>query len=230
MEALMAECVLAARKANVDDTVLASLQQSFPEFDWAQRSAYNLERMTRVFGPDHLNVAQAQWLVGTTLAARVSGGAPASVATEAEAQLRAALETVRSSLGLEHSLIGIYLVPLSQLLVDVDRASEIEEETRVGFEVSKRKRGATHPVTLRLGVELGACAAAAGQFVEAEELLSECRTHLNVALPVGRNDLRRAALNTARLYEGWNRAQPNAERAERAVAWRAKSSDAPTND
>lgn len=46
MEALFAECVLAARRAGVDTQVLSSLQQSTPEIDWAAQAAYNLERMT----------------------------------------------------------------------------------------------------------------------------------------------------------------------------------------
>jgi len=45
IEALTAECVLGARRAGVDDKVLASLNKSDPGFDWPQRSAYNFERM-----------------------------------------------------------------------------------------------------------------------------------------------------------------------------------------
>lgn len=45
LEALSAECLLAGRLAGVEDEVLASLDASHPGFDWAQRSAYNLERM-----------------------------------------------------------------------------------------------------------------------------------------------------------------------------------------
>jgi 3-hydroxyisobutyrate dehydrogenase-like beta-hydroxyacid dehydrogenase len=45
MEALSAECFLAARKAGVDEAVLASLTDSDPELHWARRGAYNLERM-----------------------------------------------------------------------------------------------------------------------------------------------------------------------------------------
>lgn len=45
LEALTAECVLAARKAGVEGKVLASLQKSDPGLDWTGRSAYNLERM-----------------------------------------------------------------------------------------------------------------------------------------------------------------------------------------
>jgi 3-hydroxyisobutyrate dehydrogenase-like beta-hydroxyacid dehydrogenase len=45
-EALTAECILAARRAGVEDQVLASLQQSDPGFDWVARSRYNLERMS----------------------------------------------------------------------------------------------------------------------------------------------------------------------------------------
>ncbi|UUX48477.1 DUF1932 domain-containing protein [Nisaea acidiphila] len=44
MEALTAECVLAAVRAGVDEEVLASLQASNPEIDWKARSSYNFER------------------------------------------------------------------------------------------------------------------------------------------------------------------------------------------
>lgn len=45
LEALTTECLLAARRAGVEDAVLASLQASDPGFDWRARGAYNLERM-----------------------------------------------------------------------------------------------------------------------------------------------------------------------------------------
>ncbi|SFY36160.1 3-hydroxyisobutyrate dehydrogenase [Paracoccus pantotrophus] len=45
LEALSAECLLAARRAGVEEAVLASLQDSDPGWDWTARSAYNLERM-----------------------------------------------------------------------------------------------------------------------------------------------------------------------------------------
>lgn len=45
LEALTAECVLAARRAGVEKQVLASLQASDPGIDWTARSSYNLERM-----------------------------------------------------------------------------------------------------------------------------------------------------------------------------------------
>ena len=45
MEALFAECLLAARRADVEGRVLASLQASNPQTDWPRQAAYNLERM-----------------------------------------------------------------------------------------------------------------------------------------------------------------------------------------
>ena len=45
IEALSAECVLAARRAGVEEAVLESLNASDPAIDWRARSAYNLERM-----------------------------------------------------------------------------------------------------------------------------------------------------------------------------------------
>ncbi|KRA47603.1 DUF1932 domain-containing protein [Devosia sp. Root635] len=46
IEAVTAECMLAARKAGVEGAVLASLERSDPKIDWAARSTYNIERMT----------------------------------------------------------------------------------------------------------------------------------------------------------------------------------------
>jgi 3-hydroxyisobutyrate dehydrogenase len=46
LEALSMECFLAARRAGVEENVLASLRESFPALDWAKMAEYNLERMT----------------------------------------------------------------------------------------------------------------------------------------------------------------------------------------
>ena len=45
IEALSAECVLAASEAGVLDEVVASLDASWPGADWAGRADYNLDRM-----------------------------------------------------------------------------------------------------------------------------------------------------------------------------------------
>ena len=45
LEALVCECVLAGQKAGVIDTVLATLDHTYPGFDWPARSAYMLERV-----------------------------------------------------------------------------------------------------------------------------------------------------------------------------------------
>ncbi|RHW19227.1 NAD(P)-dependent oxidoreductase [Sphingomonas gilva] len=45
IEALSAECVLAAEAAGVRDAVIASLDASWPGADWARRFDYNLDRM-----------------------------------------------------------------------------------------------------------------------------------------------------------------------------------------
>lgn len=44
IEALVLECVLSGRKAGISDTVLDSLEVTFPGFNWKKRSAYMLER------------------------------------------------------------------------------------------------------------------------------------------------------------------------------------------
>ena len=45
LEALVCECVLAGHKAGVIETVLDSLDDTYPGFDWRKRSAYMLERV-----------------------------------------------------------------------------------------------------------------------------------------------------------------------------------------
>lgn len=45
MEALMAECAVASRKAGVSEYVFASLDRSYPGIDWLAKCTYNLERM-----------------------------------------------------------------------------------------------------------------------------------------------------------------------------------------
>ncbi len=45
MEALVAECFLSARRAGVDEEVIASLEASDPDIEWRKRGAYALGRM-----------------------------------------------------------------------------------------------------------------------------------------------------------------------------------------
>lgn len=47
MEALTAECLLTARQFGIEDTIIASLDGSFPGFDWMKRGGYNLQRMAQ---------------------------------------------------------------------------------------------------------------------------------------------------------------------------------------
>lgn len=79
LEALTAECFLAARRAGVEVEVLASLEASDPDIAWRKRGSYNLERMiahgTRRASemrevavtladlglPNHMSAASAEW-------------------------------------------------------------------------------------------------------------------------------------------------------------------------
>lgn len=79
LEAITAECFLAARRAGVEAAVLNSLRSSDPDVDWGARAAYNLGRMMahgtrraaemrevaatlRELGlPDQMAVATATW-------------------------------------------------------------------------------------------------------------------------------------------------------------------------
>lgn len=45
LEALVAECFLSARRAGVEQQVIASLEASDPDIAWRKRGAYNIERM-----------------------------------------------------------------------------------------------------------------------------------------------------------------------------------------
>jgi len=46
LEALVLECVLAARTAGIDQEVMESLEKTYPGFDWHGRAAYMMERVT----------------------------------------------------------------------------------------------------------------------------------------------------------------------------------------
>ncbi|WP_238368712.1 DUF1932 domain-containing protein [Mesobacterium pallidum] len=46
IEALTLECMLAARRAGVEDNVLQSLGVTYPGIDWPAKTAYNIERTT----------------------------------------------------------------------------------------------------------------------------------------------------------------------------------------
>jgi 3-hydroxyisobutyrate dehydrogenase-like beta-hydroxyacid dehydrogenase len=45
LEALFAECLIAAQRADVTEEILASLAESFPAYDWSDRGDYALDRM-----------------------------------------------------------------------------------------------------------------------------------------------------------------------------------------
>lgn len=45
LEALTLECVLAGRQAGVEEEVLATLDKSFPGFEWPSKAAYMMERV-----------------------------------------------------------------------------------------------------------------------------------------------------------------------------------------
>lgn len=103
LEALTAESFLAARRAGVEEAVLASLQASDPGIDWAARGAYNLERMLvhgarrsaemvevaatlRELGlPDRMAAATVDWQA--ELAALALPPGPDDLATRADAIL-----------------------------------------------------------------------------------------------------------------------------------------------
>ena len=45
IEALIVECLFAARKYGVEDEVLASLKRTYPGIDWVKQGAYMLDRV-----------------------------------------------------------------------------------------------------------------------------------------------------------------------------------------
>lgn len=86
IEALTAECFLAARKAGVADEVAASLDASWPGADWAARAEYNLGRM-RAHG---LRRAAEMEEAAATLEALGEGGEMARAAAIVQRRLGAA--------------------------------------------------------------------------------------------------------------------------------------------
>ncbi|WP_375262652.1 DUF1932 domain-containing protein [Palleronia sp.] len=85
LEALTAECFLSARRAGVEDRVLASLEASDPEMNWRERGAYNLERMM-VHGPRR---AAEMREVTTTVAELGLGGGISAAAADWQARIGA---------------------------------------------------------------------------------------------------------------------------------------------
>ena len=47
MEALTVECLMTARRYGVEDTIIASLNQSFPGLAWERQAGYNIERVVQ---------------------------------------------------------------------------------------------------------------------------------------------------------------------------------------
>lgn len=83
LEALSAECALAAEAAGVRDAVIASLDASWPGADWAARFDYNLDRML-VHGRRR---AAEMDEVAATLAALGTGNAMVRAAAERQRAL-----------------------------------------------------------------------------------------------------------------------------------------------
>lgn len=77
LEALSAECFLAARKAGVDEAVIGSLEASNPEIQWREQGAYHLERML-VHGKRR--AAEMREVARTVQDLGLSGGISAAVA------------------------------------------------------------------------------------------------------------------------------------------------------
>ncbi|WP_323012996.1 NAD(P)-dependent oxidoreductase [Devosia sp.] len=77
IEAVTAECFLAARRAGVEGAVLASLRRSDPTLDWQARAAYNLERMAR---HGHRRAAELREVVATLEELAVPGRMAAATA------------------------------------------------------------------------------------------------------------------------------------------------------
>ncbi|RMF40481.1 MAG: NAD(P)-dependent oxidoreductase [Alphaproteobacteria bacterium] len=89
LEALCAECFLAARRAGVEAQVLASLEASDPDIDWRHRASYNLERMM-VHGTRR--AAEMREVAATLSALGLPGGLSPAIAEWQEAIARLGLD------------------------------------------------------------------------------------------------------------------------------------------
>lgn len=78
LEAVVVECVLAGVKAGVAENVLASLDATYPGFDWRKRSAYMLERVMT----HGIRRAAEMREVAATVAELGLGGALSSTASD----------------------------------------------------------------------------------------------------------------------------------------------------
>lgn len=107
LEALTAECLLAARRAGVEEQVLASFEASDPGLAWRKRSLYNLGRMS-----EH----------GTRRAAEMREVALTLGELGLPARMSAAASAWQEQIGdLELDLTGELLDALDQTLAALDR-------------------------------------------------------------------------------------------------------------
>ena len=77
LEALMVECLYAARKYGIEDDVLASLKQSYPGIDWIKQGTYNLDR---VFVHGKRRAEEMEFSAATVEAAGIAPLMTASIA------------------------------------------------------------------------------------------------------------------------------------------------------
>jgi 3-hydroxyisobutyrate dehydrogenase-like beta-hydroxyacid dehydrogenase len=112
LEALMIECLFAARKYGIEDDVLASLKQSYPGIDWLKQSAYNLDR---VFVHGKRRAEEMEFSAATVAATGIEPRMTSSIA---------AVEKWVSELGVAYNPKTDSELPLGELIDKLIAAAE----------------------------------------------------------------------------------------------------------
>ncbi len=186
-----------------------------PEAEAFHRQA--LEGRTRALGPDHVRTLQSSDDLAATLI---------NLGRHAEAERRAAAAATRAAatLGATHLDTVSAQGTRARALAGLGRVVEAEALLRLQLVILADKKakggdiGEGAAITQKLRVELGMALAALGRLPEAEEILLDSVPQL----PPRTADTTRAVRFVADFYDRWNRKQPDATRASRAVEWRER--------
>jgi tetratricopeptide (TPR) repeat protein len=176
--------------------------------------ARTLELTIENVGAEHPNVAILETNLATALLT-------AGRADEARERTERAIALQRAVLPAHHPSLAMSLTILSRIVrtSDVALAERALEEALQSYGAFL---GPEHASTAAARIELGDWLAARGELARAIQLFEHAHAELGER-KAPEAALRELASRLAALYERWQAAEPTAERAERAAAWRARS-------
>jgi tetratricopeptide (TPR) repeat protein len=181
-----------------------------------------LDGRTRVLGPAHRLTVES----GGQLANSLSN---LGRFADAERLAAAAAKQGAESLGARHLITVAANDAYARALLGLRRAADAEQTLRRQLTILEERKaqgedaGEGDELTAKVQVHLGMALAALGRRAEAEALLVDGVPRL----PQREAGTTRALRFVVDFYDEWNRAQPDAGRAARAVEWRQRLASSP---